>query len=268
MKFEEILIILILIFLGIFIFFLNNFLLSKIFKNIIIQISLNVLAIFIPLINIFLIFNEKHRKRKEMEFFFSIFLRDLAENIRSGRNIISSLENLKDFDYKSLSPLIKKMYSEVKLGIPFDKALNNLARRSESKLIKKISITIGEALKAGGDVNTTIEAVIRSIIETEKVRREREMIAAPTKINGFMIYFMFLIIMIILIKFLLPAVQQSQQLAINIQEIKEILIHLILIQSFFSGMLIGKMSEGSIIPGLRYSIILMLIGYVVFSISI
>lgn len=268
MKTEEILTIIILIFFGIFLFLLNNLFFSKILKEIYFQVAINILAIFIPLISLFLILNRKEKIRKEEEAFFPIFLRDFTENIRSGKNIVSSLENLKDLDYKSLSPLIKKLYVEVKLGIPFDKALNNLAKRSGSKLIKKISITIGEALKAGGDISLTIESVIRGMIEVEKVKREREMISSPTKINGFMIYFMFLIIMIILIKFLIPAVQSSQQIAINIQEIKNILIHLVLIQSFFNGILIGKMSEGSTISGLRYSIFLMLIGYIVFSILI
>lgn len=266
MKFEEILSVMISIFFGIFIFFFNNFFLSSILKNLILQIVLNILAIFIPLINTFLIFNYKEKLRREKEFYFSTFLRDLAESIKSGKSIVSTLEGLKENDYKSLKPLVEKMYVEVKLGISFDKALNNLAKRSESKLIKKISLTIGEALKAGGDAASIIESVIRSFIEIEKIRREREMISAPTKINGFMIYFMFLGIMIILMKFLIPSVQQSQQIKVNISEIKDILIHLLLIQSFFNGLLIGKMSEGSIISGLRYSIFLMLIGYVVFSV--
>lgn len=266
MKTENIFLIIIFILFGVFLFLVNNIFISKILKDTIFHIFLNIFAIFVPLINIFLILSKEQKIKKEREFYFSIFLRDFAENIRSGRSIVSSLENLKDLDYKSLSPLIKKLYSEVKLGIPFDKALRNLAKRSESNLIRRLSITIGEALKAGGDVNSTIEAVIRSMIEAEKIKREREAISVPTKINGFIIYFMFLIIMVILMKFLIPSIQSSQQLAINVIEVKNILIHLILIQSFFNGILIGKMSEGNVISGLRYSIFLMLIGYIIFSI--
>lgn len=264
----EIISIIVSIIFGVTLFFINIFFLSKIIRSTFFQIALNVITISIPLVTTFLVLNYKERVKKEREFYFSSFLRDFVENIRSGKSIVSSLETLKENDYKSLSSLIKKMYLEVKLGIPFDKAINNLARRSESKIIKRISLTLGEALKSGGDVSSIIEAIIRSMIEAEKIKREREMISAPTKINGFMIYFMFLIVMIILIRFLIPSIhqsQQTQQINININEIKDILTHLIIIQSFFNGLLIGKLTEGSVIPGFRYSIILVIIGYIIFS---
>ncbi|MEM0242899.1 MAG: type II secretion system F family protein [Candidatus Aenigmatarchaeota archaeon] len=274
MKSEEILSIIISVVFGIFLLFFNNLILSKILNVLIINVFLNALAIFVPLIIIFLILNQKEKTRKEMEVYFSSFLRDLSEGIKSGKNIVLIFEDIANNDYKSLTPLVKKMASEIKLGIPFDKALYNLAKRSESKLIKKLSLTVGEAVKAGGDMSSVIEATISSLIESEKIKKEREMIAAPTKVNGFLIYFMFLAIIIILLKFLIPTIGEYQSGAIfqkkvniNILEIKNIILHLILIQSFFNGLLIGKMSEGSVIVGLRYSIILMIIGYLTFSLS-
>jgi len=265
MKQEELLSIIISVSFGIFLFVFNNFLLSVIIRNNFINIIFNAVSIFLPLVIIFLIFSQRNKRIKEIEFYFSSFLRDLVEGLRSGRSIVKVLESLQNNDYKSLSLLVRKMYLEVKMGIPFEDALNNLAKRSESVLVRKMSLTVSEAVKAGGDAASVIEGVIRSFLEVEKVRREREMISAPTKINGFMIYFMFLIIMVILIKFLIPAVGSSQQISINLREVNTILLHLVLIQSLFSGLMIGKMSEGSIYAGLRYSIILMLVGYLVFS---
>ncbi|MEM5830011.1 MAG: type II secretion system F family protein [Candidatus Aenigmatarchaeota archaeon] len=265
MKKEEILSIIIIFVFSAFLLIFNNLFLSRIFNFFILNFILNLIGIFLPLIIVFIIFSQKNKRIKEIEFYFSSFLRDLAESLRSGRSIVKILEVLKDNDYKALSPLIKKMYNEVKLGISFEKALENLAKRSESKLIRRLSITIGEGIKAGGDVASLIEAIIRSYIEIEKVRREREMISSPTKIQGFMIYFMFLLIMVIIIKFLLPSITSSQQIKIDLKEINNILLHLVLIQSFFNGLLIGKISEGNVLAGLRYSIILMIFGYIVFS---
>lgn len=265
MKKEEILSIAIIFVFSVFLLILNNLILSRILNLFILNFTLNLIGIFLPLVIVFLIFSQKSKRTKKIEYYFSSFLRDLAENLRSGRSIVKILETLKDNDYKSLSPLIKKMYNEVKLGIPFEKALENLAKRSKSKLIRKLSLTIGEGIKAGGDVAAIIEAIIRNYIEVEKVRKEREMIAGPTKIQGFMIYFMFLLIMIIIMRFLLPSLNSSQQIKIDLKEINNILLHLVLIQSFFNGLLIGKISEGNVFSGLRYSIILMIIGYIVFS---
>ncbi|UCC91734.1 MAG: hypothetical protein JSV39_00465, partial [Candidatus Aenigmatarchaeota archaeon] len=42
-------------------------------------------------------------------------------------------------------------------------------------------------------------------------------------------------------------------------------INFILIQGFFAGLATGKMAEGSIIAGLKHSIVLIVIGYTIFS---
>ncbi|MFC2143947.1 hypothetical protein ACFLQO_01120, partial [Candidatus Aenigmatarchaeota archaeon] len=48
----------------------------------------------------------------------------------------------------------------------------------------------------------------------------------------------------------------------------ETFIWFIVIQGFFAGLAIGKMSEGAIMAGLKHSLILILIGYALFSFAI
>jgi flagellar protein FlaJ len=45
-------------------------------------------------------------------------------------------------------------------------------------------------------------------------------------------------------------------------DLKRIFLHLTLVQGFFSGLVAGKMGEGSISAGLKHSLIMMLLGYV------
>ena len=47
--------------------------------------------------------------------------------------------------------------------------------------------------------------------------------------------------------------------------ITEVFIWLILIQGFFAGVMIGKFSEGELKAGLKHSLILMIVGYIVFT---
>jgi len=46
-------------------------------------------------------------------------------------------------------------------------------------------------------------------------------------------------------------------------DLKRIFLHLTLVQGFFSGLVAGKMGEGSVSAGLKHSLVMMLLGYVV-----
>ncbi len=47
----------------------------------------------------------------------------------------------------------------------------------------------------------------------------------------------------------------------------EIFINFIVIQGFFAGLATGKMAEGSVIAGVKHSIVLTVIGYSIFSVA-
>ncbi|MCK4714961.1 MAG: hypothetical protein KAT35_05260, partial [Candidatus Aenigmarchaeota archaeon] len=47
----------------------------------------------------------------------------------------------------------------------------------------------------------------------------------------------------------------------------EIFINFIVIQGFFAGLATGKMAEGSLIAGIKHSIVLTVIGYSIFSVA-
>lgn len=255
MKEEEIVLIAVGIFSGIFLYFISLFiqlvLLSNIFKA---------LSILLPLLIIFLIFYRKSLLLKEYETYFTAFLRDLSENLRAGMNLTNALESLKDVDYKGLTPLVKKLITEIKIGIPFDAALNNLARRTNSKIISKICLTVGQSIRAGGDVAGILDAVSKSMLEIEKIRRERKLYLTSTITNSYIIFFVFIGIVIVMSKFLIPEIVKGAQMKVDIKFLNQIFTHMILIQGFFSGLTIGKMAEGSLIAGLRHSVIMIAIG--------
>ena len=51
----------------------------------------------------------------------------------------------------------------------------------------------------------------------------------------------------------------------NIQEYTMLMYHSALVQAFTSGLIAGKMGQGSVYMGLKYSVSMMLITYVIFT---
>ena len=84
-------------------------------------------------------------------------------------------------------------------------------------------------------------------------------------INGYVIFFVFLGVMFGLSNFLIPAFQW-QGGATGLGEVySSIFKNLIVIQGLFAGLAIGKMAEGSIFAGIKHALVLVTVGYTIFT---
>jgi flagellar protein FlaJ len=87
-------------------------------------------------------------------------------------------------------------------------------------------------------------------------------------ITGYIIFFIFIGTLIILQKYLVPTLFAFSSSDIGMSSVEgttktysDIFQWLILIEGFFSGLVVGKMAEGSLLAGLKHSFILIIIGY-------
>jgi len=203
-------------------------------------------------------------KQKEVEAKFLEFMRDLVENVRSGTPISKSIINLQKRDYGSLTVHIQKLANQIYSGIPLTIAFTNFAKDTGSKVISRAVSLVSEAEKAGGKITDILESVANSINQIEQLKKERKSAVSNLIVQGYIIFLVFLLIMIALQFMILP-------LASNITDISDFSIKsqtidqnesftpmlvLILIQSFFTGLVIGKISEGSFKDGIKHSFIL------------
>jgi flagellar protein FlaJ len=97
--------------------------------------------------------------------------------------------------------------------------------------------------------------------------------------TGYIVFFVFLAVIVGLQKFLVPSLSQVSSESIGLSgmggsvnpniasEYSTIFRNLILIQGGFAGLAVGKMAEGSEVSGLKHSMFMMFIGFLVFSLS-
>lgn len=217
---------------------------------------------------IFLKYNE-HKKIKQLEEIFPIFLRDFVENVRSGMTLPQALKSVSSNDYKVLSPYVKKMAAQVDWGINVDKVFQNFAKESKSKVIGRIISSVIETHRFGGNLADTLEALGNTALEIERLRTERRLYLQSQMITGYVIFFVFLAVIIIMQKFLIPSLSHSktpfeQKYEESLPERYKLLFqNLIIIQGFFAGLIVGKMSEGAIISGIKHSLFMICAGVIV-----
>ncbi len=229
-------------------------------------------------------FTTENKRQQQIESKFLEFVRSISNSVKSGIPVPKAIMMVADADYGSLSPYVKKLAKQLEWGFPLRQALITFARDTENKLIKKSITIVIEAEKSGGNIQEVLSAVTASVLQMKKIKEERKSMIFSQTLQGYIVFFIFIGIMIVLVTYLLPqldgmggtmlgdissggSVFQGGELAEIPSQLNYDLIFtgLILIQGFFAGLLVGKFSEGELKYGIKHSLIMMMGGYLIFA---
>jgi len=228
----------------------------------------------------FIIFKyTEYSKIKQIEDNFPLFLTDFVEAVRSGMPLPQALKHVSKNDYGELSKHIRKIAAQMDWGIPFDTALLSFSRRSGSKIVGRIVSTIIESHRVGGNLSDIFENISETTVEIERLREERKLYLQSQMMTGYIIFFVFLTVLIGLQRFLVPSLAgfsptgevelisggiEGEKL---VEEYKSVFRNLIILQGLFAGLVVGKMAEGTVVAGVKHSMILMIGGVIIFMIA-
>ena len=214
----------------------------------------------------------------EKEEMFLEFSRNLVESVKAGTPISKSIINVKNKPYGVLSENVNKLANQISIGIPFSQALQTFAKDINNNTISRALTLIGQAEKAGGDIGEILEAVAGAVNMSDKLKKERKAAISTLVVQGYIIFFVFMIIILVMQFKILPMVSGIADLGsaesaggivsgvgggINQKDISASFLYLLLIQGLFSGLVIGKLAEGSIKHGVKHSFALMLTSFLV-----
>lgn len=237
---------------------------------------LNLIGATVALAPSLVIRYREYQMKKEIERRFPGFLRDVTEATQAGMTLPQAIKNASENEYGALTPHVKKMASQIDWGVPFEEVLKRFGERTGSAVLNRSVSTIVETHRSGGNVSDILGVVGDSILQIEKIKQERKGQVYSQMMTGYTIFFVFLGVMIGLQKFLIPslAFKGSATAGIGlgggsgmsglVKLYKSMFEHLIVIQGVFSGLAIGKMSQGSIIEGLKHVVVLVAVGYTAF----
>ncbi len=241
--------------------------------------TINLLSLFIFAFPLILIRYSEYKKKQELEEMFPVFLRDFVESTRGGMTLPQAMKSLTRNDYKSMNVHVKVMAAQLDWGIPVERVLMGFGKKTKSRLIMRIISSVIESHRFGGNLADTFEALTNTAVEIDRLREERRLYMNSQMITGYIIFFVFLAVMIGLEKFLVPSLAEvssegifgegasqtsNADLAV---EYETVFRNLILIQGLFAGLAVGKMSEGSMVAGMKHSIFMMFVGFLVFTIA-
>jgi flagellar protein FlaJ len=129
---------------------------------------------------------------------------------------------------------------------------------------------ISEAESAGGSIDTIIESVANSVNQIEELKKQRKATVSNLIVQGYIIFIVFIVIMLVLEFKILPLTADltsgvdagSLNILGTAKPVAGVdfsmpMFIMLLVQSFFAGLVIGKISEGTLFSGVKHSFILL-----------
>lgn len=216
----------------------------------------------------------------EKEDMFLEFTRNLVESVKTGTPISKSIINMRKKSYGALGQHIGKLANQISLGIPLNVALNIFSMDVDNKNISRALTLIGQAERAGGDIGKILESVAKAVTMSDKLKKERKTAISTLTAQGYIIFIVFMVIVLIMQFYIVPMISGIADVGslgisgvttvgegIGAEEISSAFFYLLLVQGFFSGLTIGKLSEESLKAGVKHSFALILIAFIVSSVA-
>lgn len=212
-----------------------------------------------------------YRWIKSAEEHLADLFRDLAESVRSGLTLPRAIEEAAKGNYGSLTHELKRVIVRFRLGVDIDKAILGLSENIPSTRVKMASIIISEALKSGGKVNEVLESASKLYSSIAEYEAERGAASKPYTLVIYTAMAIYLAVAYVLVnQFLYPLLSTTQvglfiKGVLDIRFYKSILYYSSFIEALIGGLLAGKIAVGQSLVGLRHSLILSILSFIIFN---
>lgn len=242
------------------------------------KIVFSMYLLIIPL----MIFHE-YKKRKEDKIQEQIpdFLKKLASTNETGMTLRDSIKLMTRSDI-GLSSEIKKINNDIEWGLSVNESLIRFANRFRTHFISRSVNLLTKANESSGDIGEVLNVAARDVAAEQELKNERRVNMFIYVVIIYISFMVFIgIIYIISTTFLTEMVKAGEKMAeggsgavplslsrekLNMYNL--IFFHGALIQGLSSGLIAGVMGEGNALSGLKHSVIMMTIGYLLFTLFV
>jgi archaeal flagellar protein FlaJ len=205
-------------------------------------------------------------------------LRDIAESVRSGVTLTRAVEQTAEKDYGPLSKEIERVIGLFVVGVSWEEAVVSLGKRIKSPSVLRLSTILIEANQSGGKTSAVLEASVDLFSSVEQYKEEQQNNMKPYLYTIYASIVVFLIISFVIITQFLGPLAKSittpismKGTSISVLDLNyyvSILFWASFVESFFGGIIAGKIGDRAYLTGLRHSILLVTLSTVCFNLMV
>lgn len=222
----------------------------------------------------------RHRRTRRLEERFPDFLRDVAASRKAGLTLATAVDIAARGEYGDLTPEIVKMSDQLSWNVPFDEALEQLAGRVDTPLVRRTVSLVNEASRSGGNVTDVLMAAARDAREIKNLENERRATIGLYTAIVYVTFLVFLTVAAVLYATFLPTFVATAAAAagsggaglgvvfgaVTLEDYRVFYFLAALLQGLGNGIVAGVMTSGRAVDGLRHSAVMAAITYVAFTV--
>lgn len=132
----------------------------------------------------------KHMKKKRLEKFneqLEDALLSISGSLKAGFSILQALDLIASENRPPISYEFTVLMQELRLGVPFDEALEKMAARVGSQDFELVSVAICTARQTGGELTGVLERLAAVIRERVRIQRKLIAMTAQGRLQAYMI---------------------------------------------------------------------------------
>jgi flagellar protein FlaJ len=209
------------------------------------------------------------RRRDQIDRTLPRVLEAISEGLQAGMTLIESIDEVSKQDYGWTSKELRIMVAQLSWGVPIETALDNFAKRVGTEMTKKTTALLNAAIRLGGDLKALFRSTAEFLHKMHEAKDERNEQLRPYLSIIYVTLVVFVVTMYMLYNSLAGLFElQSNILQVRMtqEELKILLFDLAVLEAIFGGLIASKLSSGTIYPGLKHSIIMLLINTACFMI--
>jgi archaeal flagellar protein FlaJ len=216
------------------------------------------------------------RWRRQIDEAIPSMLTDISAQVKTGISLDRALDIAATKNYGPLQVELKKLQTQLALGLPFDVAVGNLTKRVKTTMVKRTFSLLVQANRAGGKIEELLDIIQSDANELFLLDKERRTALRPYVVVIYIAFGVFVAVSVLLVDSFFKQVLGSSSTAtvsfgsgnglagLTLASVKDLFLQMALIEAIFGGFGAGKLGEGSFTAGFKHVLIMAAATVVVF----
>ncbi|CAD6521368.1 Flp pilus assembly protein TadC [metagenome] len=212
-----------------------------------------------------------------------VFLLALLSSVQSGSNLIKAIEQSAERNLGALTPELKNLKANISWGTPIEDAFENFAKRTGTRVSRRVTVLLEMAMKIGGDVSENLEMIQKHVSEMQNIEKSRKSALQPYTYTIYISFAVFLAVSVLLTTSFFSEIEKVQDgllaagngkdglfgsLAdLDVSKLESALFNMAIIEAVFGGVAAGKIGSGSYVAGTKHVVVMIIMAVIAFNVS-
>ncbi|EPA05700.1 type II secretion system F family protein [Candidatus Nitrosarchaeum limnium] len=211
-----------------------------------------------------------------------VFLLALLSSVQSGSNLIKAIEQAAERNLGALTPELKNLKANISWGTPIEDAFENFAKRTGTRVSRRVTVLLEMAMKIGGDVSENLEMIQKHVSEMQNIEKSRKSALQPYTYTIYISFAVFLAVSVLLTTSFFSEIEKVQDgllaagngkdgfgsLAdLDVSKLESALFNMAIIEAVFGGVAAGKIGSGSYVAGTKHVVVMIIMAVIAFNVS-